>query len=182
MEDMIYKTFPHNPPHLYVAGAIYMITAATYNKTDYLRADDRKRQVIQSLLFATNREGWQIIACVAMSNHYHAVLRASQTSARRLSALINSVHRFTASQRNRDDGTAGRQVWWNYWDTCLTSEGAYFARINCVHWNPVKHQVLARPEMYEFSTYRLWQERWQPELQRIERDYPFDRVTVQDEF
>ena len=148
----------------------------------HMQADERKQQVIASLHFALDKERWQLIAYSVMINHYHAVLRAPDTGAQRLSAIINSIHRFTASQWNKEDGTPRRQVWWNYWDTCLTSEGSFYTRINYVHWNPVKHGLVPRPELYGYSTYRLWQEQWPSALDSIERDYPFDRVSIRDDF
>lgn len=96
--------------------------------------------------------------------------------------MIASLHRFTARQWNDADKTPRRTVWWNYWDTCLTNEASYCARIHYTHWNPVKHGLVTRPEVYQFGTYRVWQQQQQEELHRIESGLPFDRVSVYDEF
>ena len=73
-------------------------------------------------------------------------------------------------------------VWWNYWDTCLTYEGSYYARFNYIHWNPLKHGVTARPEEYPFSSYRAFLAEQEADIHRLERAYPFDRVRVRDDF
>src|SRR6185295_13265442 len=40
------------------------------------------------------------------------------------------------------DNATGRQVWYNFWDTKLTFENSYLARLNYVHQNPVKHGLV----------------------------------------
>ena len=180
--DDTYLTFSHNPPHYFKAGATYMITAATYQKRAHILTDERKRQWVDAFHFVLNKEGWAAIAYVVLNNHYHVIIGAPTTGADRLSALIASLHRFTARQWNDADKTPGRSVWWNYWDTCLTNEASFCARINYVHWNPIKHGLVTRPDAYSFGTYRIWLQQQQDELQRIESSFPFDRVSVYDDF
>ena len=182
MSEDVYWTFAHNPPHLFVSGASYMITASTYQKRPHIHSDERKTQWTKALRFVLDKEGWLLVAGVVLSNHYHLLLRAPDTGAQRLSAMIASLHRFTARQWNAADHTPGRSVWWNYWDTCLTNEASYFARVNYIHYNPVKHGLVSRPELYPFSTYRMWLESWEPQLRHIEQGYPFDVVSAYDDF
>ncbi len=181
-DDASYKVFTHNPPHLFMPGASYMITGATYQKLPHMLRDERKTQRLDAFRFVLSKERWQLVAYVVMSNHYHTLLQAPDTGADRLSAMIMSLHRFTARPGNDADHTPGRVVWWNYWDTCLTNDASCGARINYIHWNPVRHGVATQPDLYEFSTYRTWQLQWDAELQRLEREYPFDRVSVYDDF
>lgn len=91
-----------------------------------------------------------------LSNHYHVMLHAPEGSVEGLPALIRDMHKFLAGRWNKADRTPGRMVWYNYWDTCITDERSYRARINYIHWNPVKHGLVARPEDYVFSSYRTY--------------------------
>ena len=52
---------------------------------------------------------------------------------------LGGLHEDTAEEINRCDGTANRTVWFNFWDTKLTFETSYLARLNYVHQNAVKH-------------------------------------------
>jgi putative transposase len=40
------------------------------------------------------------------------------------------------------DQSPERQVWYNYWDTLLTYQSSYLARLNYVHQNAVKHRLV----------------------------------------
>lgn len=73
-------------------------------------------------------------------------------------------------------------MWWNYWDTCITSERSYYTRLNYIHFNPVKHGIVTQTEDYPFSSHTGYL-RAQPEaIRRIIANYPFDRVKVKDDF
>jgi putative transposase len=94
-----------------------------------------------------------------------------------------SYHKFTARRWNAEDQQPGRQVWWNYWDTCLLSEAAYLARWNYVHWNPVRHGLVTRPEDYDFSSYREYYEAQSAATREVEKRFPHGLVTdVPDDF
>lgn len=139
MFNAIFKIAPYNPPHLFVADTLYMLTASIYKKADLIKSSQRKLE-------------WQIVAWVVLHNHYHAIVHSPE-HAGNLSKFINSYHKFTARKWNAKDGLPGRQVWWNYWDTCIRSEHDYYNRFRYIFWNPVKHGLVEKPEDYHFSNY-----------------------------
>ena len=152
MTDIIYKTAPHNPPHLFVPGTLYMLTAAIYRKANLIGLPKRRAEWRDAFHEAAKIYQWQIIAWVVLLNHYHAIVRSPE-DASSLSKFTNSYHKFTARKWNDEDELKGRKVWWNYWDTCICSEHDYYNRIRYVFWNPVKHGLVERPEDYKFSNY-----------------------------
>ena len=152
MVEATFKTAPHNPPHLFVANALYMLTGSIYEKAHRMELSQRKAQWRDAFYEAARIYRWQIIAWVVLHNHYHAIVQ-SPDDADNLSKFINSYHKFTARKWNNEDGLNGRKVWWNYWDTCIRSESDYYNRLRYVFWNPVKHRLVERPEEYDFSNY-----------------------------
>ena len=152
MSDAIFKTAPHNPPHLFIADTLYMLTASTYGKANLIASDQRKTESSEAFHEAAKIYQWQIIAWVVLHDHYHAIVRSAK-DAGNLWKFINSYHKFTARKWNIEDGLSGRQVWWNYWDTCIRSERDYYNRLKYVFWNPVKHGIVEIPAEYRFSNY-----------------------------
>ncbi len=57
-QNIKYKTYPHNPPHLFVPNAKYFITAATYKKQHYLRFRQAKEILIQSITRGFSDQNW----------------------------------------------------------------------------------------------------------------------------
>jgi len=153
MFNAIFKTAPYNPPHLFVADTLYMLTASIYEKKDLIKSPQRKQEWREAFYAAAKIYHWQIVAWVVLPNHYHAIVQSPE-HASNLSKFINSYHKFTARKWNAEDRSRGRQVWWNYWDTCIRSEHDYYNRLKYVFWNPVKHDLVENPEEYPFSNYR----------------------------
>ena len=71
-----------------------------------------------------------------------------------LRAALTALHSTTAREANRLDRTSERRVWHNYWDTKLTYEKSYFARLNYVHQNPVKHGLVRVANQYPWCPQR----------------------------
>ena len=181
-DEEIYKLYLHAPPHLFRTDAIYFVTASTVDHVRMMADDERKRQLKESLDFLFDKHGWALIAWVILSNHYHVLMEAPE-EALSLSRLIGDLHKFTARKWNDEDGTPGRNVWYQYRDTCLTYERSFYARFNYIHWNPVKHGYARNPEDYEFSSYRSYMELEKAQIQKIEEKYPWDRLKgIGDEF
>lgn len=73
----------------------------------------------------------------------------------------------------------GRTVRRQYRDTCLTYEQSFWARVNYIHYNPVKHGLVSRPGEYPYSSYRLWQESDEVDLAGIESAFAWDRLDLE---
>jgi putative transposase len=181
MEEDIYKTSPHKPPHLFISGAVYMVTGATLFKTPILRTDKHKLLFCNTLFERAETCGWELHAWAILDNHYHFVAQ-SPANAQSLVRFIRELHSITAIAFNHLDGVAGRRVWYNYWNSCITYETSYLARLHYVHQNPVKHGVIARAEDYPYCSYRWFIANGEPELQRKVFEQPVDRIRVEDDF
>ena len=181
MSGELYKVYPHNPPHLFRPQAIYMVTAATLRKRHLLDSDVKKAYFCETLFEQAAVLGWAIEAWAVLSNHYHFVAQAPE-EAITLKDLIRRVHSITAKFVNRLDKTPGRRVWYNYWDTCITYETSYHARLHYVHTNPVKHGLVARAADYPFCSYCWFEEQAEPDFRRKVFAQPIDRVRVIDGF
>ena len=178
-----YKTAWHTPAHLFRANAVYMLTGASYQKRPMIHGERRKQQWREAFQTAADLYHWAVLAWVVLDNHYHVIVQAPETSAESLPSFVSSYHKFTARKWNGADAQKGRRVWWNYWDTCLRSEADYLARWNYVHWNPVKHGLVAEASDYAFSSYRDYFQASPDEVHRIEAGYAYTTVEdVPDDF
>ena len=152
MPDAIFKTAPYNPPHLFVANTLYMLTASIYGKASLIESPQRKAEWRDAFYEAAEIYHWQIVAWVVLHNHYHAIVQSPEYASN-LPKFTGSYHKFTSRKWNAEDKLNGRQIWWNYWDTCIRSERDYCHRIRYIFWNPVKHGLVEKPEDYSFSNY-----------------------------
>jgi len=145
------KRYQHNPPHLFIDHAVYFITGATYNKRRLFHDDQRKETLLKGIQKWFAHYEWQLSAWIIFSNHYHLVAGASKAAD--MPAIIERLHGASATAVNRMDACPGRQVWWNYWDTCLRGGPHYEQRLAYIYWNAVKHNIVASPEQYRWSSF-----------------------------
>jgi putative transposase len=99
------------------------------------------------LLELAKKFGWQLEAWAVFSNHYHFVGHSRPESAK-LNTFLGALRTATATAANEIDGTPARQVWHNFWETKLTYERSYLARLNYVHQNAVKHGLVQVANQY----------------------------------
>jgi len=181
MEKVISRASPHNPPHTFISGAVYMVTGATLYKTPIMKTDTHKTLFCTTLFERADICGWELQTWAVLDNHYHFIAESPE-NAHSLVPFIRELHSITAIGFNRLDGTSGRRVWYNYWDSCITNETSYLARLHYVHQNPVKHGATAISEDYPFCSYRWFISTGEPGLQNQVFSQPLDRVLIEDDF
>jgi putative transposase len=141
-----------------------------------------KRDLLEHLVLSFAREyGWQLEARAVFANHYHIVARGNP-DARNLKELLHDLHGVSALRLNDLDNLRGRKVWFNFWDSKMTLQHSYLARLNYVHQNAVKHKLVQVANQYAWCS-AAWFERVASPAQ-IKSIYGFkiDRVKVADDF
>jgi len=177
----IYKPYPHNPPHWFVSNAIYMVTGSTLHKKQYLDKDEKRANFCETLIEQASLLGWVLHAWAVMTDHYHFIAQSPE-NVLSLKNLVQGTHSINAKFVNRSDNTHGRRVWYNYWDTCLQTEPAYYTRMNYVIINPVKHGLVKNPEDYPFSSYTYFVKNTEPDFRQLVFSQPIDDLQIEDEY
>ena len=150
----LFKSYRHAPPHLFRAGAIYMLTAHIYDQHPLIEESARKEDWATAFLRSASIYRWTVHAWVVLDTHYHVIVQAPKEDASGLPRFVSSYHKYTGRKWNQEDQTPGRRVWWNYWDTCVKSEIEYRNRMNYIYRNPVKHGAVNTPSEYRFISLR----------------------------
>src|SRR3989337_317891 len=178
----IYKTDAHTPPHLYRAGAKYFITAATFRKMR-LFDDKAKERLFASLLKSCEKHGWKLEDWVILDNHYHIMLTAPEDKIN-LSKFVAEYHRFTALfiKKNKPEAASLPRIFNNYWDTCISYERSYYARLNYIYYNPVKHGYTQKAEDYEWGSFYIRCRDNRAYIERLQIEFPFDEVDIGDNY
>ena len=171
----------HAPLHVFVPGAVYMITAGTINKDHIFRGDSKLRLLSGVLQETVSACGWDLRVWAVFSNHYHFIAKAPDSS-NQLGQLIKRLHSDAAREANRLDGTPGRQVWHQYWDKCLTYEKSYLARVKYVFNNAVHHGMSPSAGTYPYCTAGAGVTPEQAGFWRKVESFRCDRLNEPDEF
>ncbi len=175
-----YKTYPHNPPHLFRDDSKYFITASTYNRIHYFKTDQAKEKLRNSIFIEFSKNDWILEDLVILDNHYHLMADA-KGNADKLSSIMREIHKFTALwiKKNNALGKQAEKIWYNYWDTCITFENSYYTRINYIWFNPVKHGYVDDPKDWKFGSY-YYRFKEKPEyMKKLIKKYPCDKLDLE---
>ncbi len=162
-------------------AGLYMVTAGTMGKKPYLSTAERL-DFFQHTFFAVAEElGWEIHAWAILNNHYHWVGAASDSSGP-LHRFVGKLHMVTAKELNHCDDSPGRKIWFQYWDTVITNQASYFARLNYVHHNAVKHGVTLNAENYRWNSAAWFAQNATPAFRATIESFKTDSVNVPDDY
>jgi putative transposase len=175
-------SWPHAPPHDVFAPGIYMVTGGTYQKAHFLRGDVRLNYFCETLFPLAEKYGWSLQAWAVLSNHYHFIAKSPDEGKQSLRPLITALHRRTAIYLNEIDGTSGRKVWHNYFDTPLTYQRSYYARLNYVNNNAVKHGLVDRAVDYPWCSAAWFESKAEKSYVRTIGAFKTDSVKVDDDY
>ena len=175
------KQWHHKPPHLFAPGATFMVTAGTWQKKHFFRTNALLERLQNTLFSTLGAQGWALQAWAIFPNHYHFIAQAPSVECP-LKQTIQSLHSYTARELNRVNQTPGRRIWFQYWDTCITFERSYFARLNYVNQNPVKHGIVADAREYPFCSAAWFAESADPGLSRKVASFAVDQLDIVDDF
>ena len=173
--------WPHAPRHWLFDPGLYMVTAGTAQKLPHLNTPARLDFFLASLFAGAMESGWELRAWAVLANHYHFVA-ASPPDPASLKKFIGKLHMQTARQLNLWDGTPGRRVWFQYWDSHITFEKSYLARLHYVHENPARHGVIPLAENYAWCSAAWFARTASPALAATVRSFPTDALKVPDDF
>lgn len=175
------KDWPHAPLHRLDSTGIYIVTAATLHKQHLFTTPEKLTVLENSLLSLAKQYQWQLEAWAVFSNHYHFVGR-SQPVSENLRKFLKHLHADSARALNRIDERSGRTVWFNFWDTKLTYEKSYLARLRYVHRNPVKHGLVAVANQYRWCSAAWFERVASPATVKTIYGFRIDKLNVHDDF
>jgi putative transposase len=116
-----------------------------------------------------------------LANHYHLVVGFEEATVPHR-VFLRHFHREIAVRFNELDSTSGRKVIYQFWDTELTFEKSYLARLNYVHQNPVHHGLVPVARDYAWCSARWFETNARPAFVRSVYSFRTDRVKVADDF
>jgi putative transposase len=173
--------WPPAPTHWLFEPGIYLVTAGTHQKLPHLNSPARLDFFLESLFQYAEEFQWSLWAWAVLANHYH-FLAASSADPKTLRKFIGKLHMKTAQELNRLDATPGRRVWFQYWDSHITFEKSYLARLHYVHTNPAKHRIADLAENYKWCSAAWFARSASPALVQTVKSFKTDQVEVPDDF
>lgn len=152
----------------------YFITSVTHNRLPIFRTDKLKEIACNALNEARKSANLLYFAYAIMLDHFHIITdgkRSPSDTVRYLNGVTAKrildylkENDFTSSLLKLREAVKERgykhSVWEHHSDKfLLTSEDMFMQKVDYIHNNPVKDELVEHPEDYLYSSARIWKRR-----------------------
>lgn len=139
------------PNRVQAAGAIYHVTArGNRGQSLYYDNDDRRRFLgISSVAIA--EEEWKCHGFCLLTNHFHFLLTTKHANLARGMHRLNSTYANSFNRRHRKQGHLLER---RYFSGLVETDAHFLDVIRYMALNPVRAGICARPEDWQWSSYR----------------------------
>ncbi len=139
----------HSPPH-FEGNGLYHLTAANYRHKkiigkSYQRILDFSNNLLNVLSELGTLKAWSVLA-----NHYHLLIEL--VDLKETTKKLGKLHGRTSFYWNQEENTKGRQCWSKVADRKIRNTNHYYATLNYIHHNPVKHKYVKKWDEWPFSS------------------------------
>jgi putative transposase len=141
----------HSPPHFETGSGRFHLTAACFEHVAIVgQSLGRMASFVEELLPALDNAQAKVHAWCLLPNHYHLLLEVADLT--NVLAAIGRVHGRNAYFWNGEDDQRGRKVWCAPADRLIRGEAHFWATLNYIHHNPVKHGWVEKWTDWPFSS------------------------------
>jgi putative transposase len=139
------------PLRIEYPGAVYHVTSRGDRREPIAKDDTDRALFLDVLGQALQRFSAQAWAYCLMGNHYHLVLHTREANLSRLMRQINGVYTQTFNRRH---GLTGHLFQGRFKAILVDSDSYLLEVCRYVDLNPVRAQMVKRPDAYTWSSYR----------------------------
>lgn len=151
------KTWFHSPAHNIKSGGMYILTAATYKHIKIINTPERLDYIQEVFFDLSVKYNWILYAWSFLVNHYHIIFYTNEPT-NNIKLFTQSLHSQTSVLWNKQDNTPNRKIWFNYWESLISNNKSFFARLRYVQDNPELHKVVKNAEYYKWCSKKYFLE------------------------
>jgi putative transposase len=139
------------PLRIDIAGALHHVTSRGNERRPIFRSNQDREAFLQFLAETVKRFGWSVTAWVLMTNHFHLVIQTPEANLSRGMQWLNGTYADWFNRRRQRSG----HLFQGRFKSFLIEQQTYSAEVlRYVVLNPVRANMVARPEQYRWSSYR----------------------------
>jgi putative transposase len=164
----------HAPPHLqYEGDQCFLLTATCYEHNPIIgKTSARMAEFESKLVELCQTDDTTLHAWCLLPNHYHLLIRTGRIHELQKDEL-GKLHGATSFIWNGEDKARGRKVWYKSFERPMKSSRHFWASMNYVHHNAIKHGYVSRWRDWPYTSAHQFLETFGPEKAAfIWRKYP----------
>ena len=143
----------------YLPNAIVFITQVVYERAPVF-ADPQQVELLRATLRQVKAlHPFGMVGYVFLPDHLHLLLQPTGQST--FSDIMRALKLNFTLQYKAQQGISGPLRFWQkgFWDHIIRDEDDFRRHLDYIHYNPVRHGLVTRPEDWPNSSYTAWQAR-----------------------
>ena len=141
----------HSPPHFIEGPALFHLPAACYEHASIIGSSPARMQAFSADLLSTLAgAGVTTHAWCLLPNHYHVLVHVPDLKP--VTTALGRLHGRTSYAWNGEDALRGRRVWCAPADRAIRNNAHFWATLNYIHHNPVRHGQVDHWQDWPFSS------------------------------
>jgi putative transposase len=141
----------------FIPNSIVFITCVTKDRYPYLKSEPDINLFFETLARVKEINPFELLAYVVLPDHLHWLMKVNDPSGD-FSKVMHSIKRnFTRNYKHAHNVQRSLQIWQRgYWDHVIRDEQDLELHLDYIHWNPIKHGYVNKPEKWQHSSYYDW--------------------------
>ena len=139
----------------YIPDAYYFITCVTKDREEYFKEENNRKIFWITLNKTRLKYRFNLVAYVLLHDHFHFLIRPKNCT---ISEIMKSFKKgFTLKYKKENNITSQLNLWQRrFWDHVIRNEKEFEKYFNYIHYNPVKHKQIDKPELWKESSFYRW--------------------------
>ncbi|KPL02186.1 MAG: hypothetical protein AMJ90_06540 [candidate division Zixibacteria bacterium SM23_73_2] len=137
----------------YIPNVIYFITAVTYRRKTLFSNKSNLLIFKETFENVKSLHPFFLQAYVILPDHFHLLIQPSPPT--NISKILHSLQRnFTLNFKKVKNIEDSLKLWQHrFWDHIIRNKKDYNKHFDYIHYNPVKHGLVKKPEEWQESSY-----------------------------
>jgi putative transposase len=156
-----------NYRRLYIPGGCYFFTLVTHERDPFLSHENAVIRLRESFHYCMSRRPFVIDGIVILPDHLHCLWSLPENDHDFSTRWMLIKRHFSTGMRVARNARREKPVWQRrFWEHWIRDENDWRRHPDYIHYNPVKHGYVKRPDDWEFGSFRkaveqgLYPENW----------------------
>ncbi len=141
----------------YLPNHPVFITCVTYDRVKLFASRENLDLLWRVVQKTRERHPFNLSAYAILPDHFHWLVELPEEQPNFSTVMQQFKWKFTVEYRKIHEVEPGFSPWQKrFWDHVIRDERDWENHIDYIHWNPVKHGLVGKPEDWEQSSFREW--------------------------
>lgn len=139
---------------LYLPGATYFFTVVTYRREPIFADEQKVEWLRQAFQTVKAKRPFESLAAVVLPDHLHCIWRLPEGDSD-FSTRWQMIKTAFSRRMPATIGKGGKRIWQpRFFEHCIRDEDDFTNHLDYIHYNPVKHGLVASPAKWPHSSFR----------------------------